>query len=44
MGNITNMLGVAFTPPVEIKIVKTPEEQLTDAMSQHGLLPLIIFH
>ena len=37
MGNITNMLGVAFTPPVEIKIVKTPEEQLTDAMSQHGI-------
>lgn len=38
MGNISNILGQAFTPPVE-KILDAPETQLRDAMLEHGLTP-----
>lgn len=38
MGNISNILGGAFTPPAE-KFSDPPEIQLRDEMIAHGLIP-----
>jgi len=43
MGNLSNIFGGSFTPPVE-SIPKTPEAQLIEAMLDAGLTPPATIH